>query len=60
MWSWYTPNPDAPLVLTWLAKEAYPDLFKDINLEAETKTYYKNFYGHDLDKDTIEDIFKGR
>ncbi len=60
MWSWYTPNPDAPLVLTWLAKEAYPDLFKDINLEAETKTYYKNFYGYDLDKETIEDIFKGR
>lgn len=60
MWSWYTPNPDAPLVLTWLAKKTYPDLFEDIDLEAETKAYYKNFYGYDLDKEALDDIFKGR
>lgn len=27
MWNWFTPNPDAPLVLAWLACNTYPDSF---------------------------------
>ena len=33
VWSWYTPNPDASLVVLWLAKLAYPDLFADKDLK---------------------------
>ena len=57
MWSWYTPNPDAPLVLTWLAKNSYPELFKDIDMKAETKKYYKDFYNYELDEENLNTIF---
>lgn len=53
---WYTPNPDAPLVVQWLAKKAYPKLFEDIDLRKEIKDYYKSFYSYELNEKEIEGI----
>ena len=57
MWSWYTPNPDAPLVAIWLAQQIYPDLFKDIDLQSETVKYYKAAYNYDLSAEQLEQIY---
>ena len=40
MWNWFTPNPDAPLVLAWLASRTYPDAFADYPLEDTIREYY--------------------
>lgn len=48
MWNWFTPNPDAPLIVEWLGKLAYPDLFADVDLAADTKAYYQQMYGFEL------------
>ena len=57
MWNWFTPNPDAPLVLAWLAKSTYPEEFIDYDLKAMIKDYYKTWYGYELTNAQIEDMF---
>ena len=57
MWNWFTPNPDGPLVLAWLAKSTYPDEFKDYDLKTMIKDYYKTWYSYELTEEQIEDMF---
>ena len=57
MWNWLTPNPDAPLVLAWLASETYPDAFKDYDLKKVIKDYYQQWYNYELSDEQIEDMF---
>lgn len=57
MWNWFTPNPDGPLVLAWLAKSTYPEEFKDYDLQKMIKDYYKTWYGYELNDEQIEDMF---
>ena len=57
MWNWFTPNPDGPLVLAWLAKSTYPEEFKDYDLKAMIKDYYKTWYNYELTNEQIEDMF---
>ena len=57
MWNWLTPNPDAPLVLAWLASETYPDAFKDYDLKKVITDYYQKWYNYELSDEQIEDMF---
>ena len=57
MWNWLTPNPDAPLVLAWLASETYPEAFKDYDLKKVIKDYYQKWYNYELSDEQIEDMF---
>ncbi|MDR0648478.1 MAG: ABC transporter substrate-binding protein [Synergistaceae bacterium] len=57
MYRWYPPASDTPLVLKWLATKNQPDLFKDIDIEKEVRDYYKRFYGVDLTKENLYQIF---
>ena len=57
MWNWLTPNPDAPLVLAWLASETYPEAFKDYDLNKVIKDYYQKWYNYELTDAQIEDMF---
>lgn len=57
MWNWFTPNPDGPLVLAWLAESTYPEEFKDYDLEKMIKDYYKTWYSYELTEEQIEDMF---
>lgn len=55
VYRWYPPSSDTPLMLLWLAKTNYPELFEDIDLEQEIRDYYTEFFGIEL---TDEDITK--
>ena len=57
MWNWLTPNPDAPLVLAWLASETYPEAFEDYDLNKVIKDYYAKWYNYELTDEQIEDMF---
>lgn len=56
MWNWFTPNPDAPLVLAWLACNTYPDAFADYPLGDTIKEYYKTWYSYDVTDDELEEM----
>lgn len=57
VYRWYPPSSDTPLMLLWLAKTNYPELFEDINLEEEMKEYYIEFFGIELTDEDITKIF---
>lgn len=54
MWNWFTPNPDAPLVLAWLACNTYPEQFADYPLEDTIREYYQEFYGYEIADEELE------
>jgi iron complex transport system substrate-binding protein len=60
MWNWFTPNPDAPLVLAWLAYNTYPEEFSDYPLETVIRDYYKNFYGYEITDDEMKGMLQLR
>ena len=57
MYRSYTPGADTPVTLLWMAKTAYPDLFEDIDIIEEAKTYYKDVFGIDLTDEQAASIF---
>jgi len=57
MYRSYTPGVDTSVTLLWLAKTAYPELFADIDIISETKTYYAEVFGIDLTDDQAASIF---
>jgi iron complex transport system substrate-binding protein len=54
----YTPGADTPVTLLWMAKTAYPELFADIDILEETKTYYKEVFGIELTDAQAASIFE--
>ena len=49
---------EIPLAVLWTAKTLYPDLFADIDLAAETKNFYHQFFDCDLSDADVQKIFK--
>ena len=58
MYRWYPPASDTPLVLKWLAKKNQPELFADVDMDAEVRAYYKRFYNLDLTDEDLRRIFR--
>ncbi|WP_339195985.1 ABC transporter substrate-binding protein [Solibacillus sp. FSL R5-0449] len=55
IYRWFPPSGDAPLMLKWLANNNQPELF-DYDMNAEIKSYYKDFYGYDVTDEEVEQI----
>ncbi len=57
MYRSYTCGVDTPVTLLWVAKTVYPELFEDIDITSETKSYYKEVFGIELSDKQAESIF---
>jgi iron complex transport system substrate-binding protein len=57
MYRWYVCNADSPLTLLWMAKQNHPNLFADIDMDEELKSYYKRFYKLELSDEDIDRIY---
>lgn len=57
-WGHYS-SLETPLVVMWTAKTLYPDKFADIDMVAETKYFYKEFFRMDLTDETVQKILSG-
>ncbi len=55
--SWPYNGPEEYLNMYFFAKCIQPDLFDDIDLEEESKKFYKTYFGFDLTADDIKSIF---
>lgn len=53
----YTPGTDTPVTLYWIAQKVYPNLFADVDVEQEVKSYYKDMYNIDLTDDQINRMY---
>lgn len=57
---WGHPSsPETPLAVLWLAKKIYPDKFADLDMVAETKLFYKEFFGFELSDEVVNNILFG-
>ena len=50
---------ETPMAILWTAKKLYPSLFSEINMERETKNYYKTFFNYELTDSKVEAILDG-
>ena len=57
MYRSYTSGVDSPIALLWLAKAAYPEAMKDVNITDYTKEYYKTVFGIELTDEQADSIF---
>lgn len=57
MYRSYTCGVDTPVTLLWLAQTVYPELFADIDIIAETQSYYQSVFGIDLTAEQAAMIF---
>ena len=55
IYRWFPPSGDAPLMLKWLANNNQPELFS-YDMNAEIKSYYKDFYDFDVTDEEVEQI----
>ncbi|MEI6125744.1 MAG: ABC transporter substrate-binding protein [Pseudomonadota bacterium] len=51
---------ETPLAILWTAKTVYPDRFTGLDLAAETKFFYKNFFNYELTDELISQILSGK
>ncbi|MDD3878869.1 MAG: ABC transporter substrate-binding protein [Syntrophomonas sp.] len=57
---WGHPSsPETPLAILWTAKTLYPEKFLDLDMAAETKAFYKDFFGLELSDDVVDRIIAG-
>ena len=57
---WGHPSsPETPLAILWLAKTIYPDKFVDLDIVAETKLFYKEFFGFELSDEVVNRVLFG-
>ena len=51
---------ETPLAILWTAKKIHPSLFHEINMERETKNYYKKFFNFELSDQKVKAILDGK
>ena len=53
----YSVSVDMPVTLLWVAKTIYPDLFSDIDTDAEVKDFYQRIYGVTLTDEQVAAMY---
>lgn len=59
VFAWDRYSGEEALQVLWAAKKLNPELFEDIDMEQETKDFYKTFYGYELSDDEVKKILNG-
>ena len=55
--AWAYNGPKEYLNMYFFAKAVHPELFKDVDMEARTKAFYKEYFGFDLTDDDVKHLF---
>ena len=55
--AWAYNGPEEYLNMYFFAKAVHPELFKDVDMEARTKAFYKEYFGFDLTDDDVKHLF---
>lgn len=58
VFSWDRYGAEGALQILWAAKILHPEIFKDIDIAAETKKFYKEFLHYELSDDEVNYILK--
>jgi iron complex transport system substrate-binding protein len=58
MYPWDRFGPEEALQIQWVAKTLHPDRFTDLDMRAEAKGFYQNFFGYALSDAELDQIFQ--
>lgn len=58
-YQWLVRSAEGALMPYFLAKITYPEVFKDLSVEEETKKFYKDMYNYDLNDEEVATIMAG-
>ncbi len=53
---WFPPSGDTPLMMKWMAKNNYPELFSHYDMPSMIKAYYNKYYEYDISDEEIHGI----
>jgi hypothetical protein len=53
---WSVRSAEGSLQPLWLAKIFYPEIFTELNLEAEVKKFFLKFYQYELSNEETKEI----
>lgn len=56
---WCARSGDGALQLLWAARTLHPDLFRDLDMEGEVRSFYATFYHHRLSGKELELVMRG-
>lgn len=56
----HTTSIETPLAILWTAKVLYPEICKNIDLEAYTNQFYSELFEYELSKEEYDSIIAGR
>jgi iron complex transport system substrate-binding protein len=59
VYQWNEHSGEGALYPLWVAKECYPDLFKNIDMKAEVKKFYNTWYSYNIPDHEIDVILAG-
>jgi len=51
---------ETPLAMLWTAKTVYPERFSDVDIEQETREFYRRFFDYELSDAQLAKILSGR
>lgn len=51
---------ETPLAILWTAKTLYPEMFADIDLMAETKYFYREFFNYPISDQVAAQVLSGK
>jgi len=57
--TWANRTAEQPLTVLWAAKTFHPQRFPALDLAAETKAFYRDFFGHDLGDAQVAEMLSG-
>lgn len=57
--TWANRTAEQPLTVLWAAKTFHPQRFPALDLAAETKAFYRDFFGHDLTDAQVAEMLSG-
>lgn len=51
---------ETPLAMLWTARLLYPEYYTDLDMQKETRDFYKRFFNFDIDEATVNQILGGQ
>jgi iron complex transport system substrate-binding protein len=57
---WSARSGEGALMALWLGVTLYPDLFVDIDIRAEVKSFFLDYYNYRLTESETDDVLAGR
>jgi iron complex transport system substrate-binding protein len=56
---YWDSSSEGVLLLEYMSQKLYPELFKDLDMKQEVKTYYAKFYHYKLTDDEVNKLLQG-